>query len=356
MRRVGGDRVGVRLIDAHAKVARPCAASRGRLATAAAALVGAAALVLALACEARPAAGPPPKVFAFVSRLDGAELTRLERVGLRIDVVAPNWYALDPASGLLRAPIRGDADALLQTALKHGVRVWPTVNALTGGSDAWTPAGARGRIVASLRAAALGPGATGVTLDMEELRPHQRAAFSALIEEAAAGLHQVDRKLAVYVPRPGPGEGASYDWRTIARHADLLLASGYNEHWAGSRPGPITTPKGFDAVTERALKLAGKRKAVPTLGAFGYRWPRGGRGTLISTNDAQRLRGSRTHTRRDGAERFRAEGDTVVYETAAGLRARARAARAAGAHWIGLFSLGREPARFWDGFETARGK
>jgi len=55
-------------------------------------------------------------------------------------------------------------------------------------------------------------------------------------------------------------------------------------------------------------------------------------------------------------ERFRVGEDTVVYETAAGLRARVRAARAAGARWIGLFSLGREPARFWDGFETARGK
>lgn len=361
MRRAGRHRVGVRLSDQRtvgfAARTRARAIARRRRATAAfviLALVAAAALVLAR--EARPAPGPPPKVFAFVSRLEGAELERLERVGARIDVVAPNWYSLDPASGLLRAPIRGDADALLQTALEHGVRMWPTVNALTGGSEAWTSPAARGRIVASLRAAALGPGASGVTLDMEELRPHQRAAFSALIEEAAAGLHQVDRKLAVYVPRPGPGEGASYDWRAIARHADLLLASGYNEHWAGGRPGPISTSKGFDAVTERALKLAGKRKAVPTLGAFGYRWPRSGRGSLISTTDAERLRGQRSHTRRDGAERFRAGGDTVVYETAAGLRARARAARAAGARWIGLFSLGREPARFWHDFETSRGK
>lgn len=321
-------------------------------ASVAAALLTAA--ILVGACDAAAKPGPPPKVFAFVSRLDGAELTRLERVGARIDVVAPNWYSLDPGSGLLKAPIRGDADALLQTARRHRVSVWPTVNALTGGSAAWTPAEARARIVASLRAAALGPGAAGVTLDMEELRPAQREAFSALIAEAAASLHEVDRKLAVYVPRPGPGEGASYDWRAIARHADLLLASGYNEHWAGGRPGPVTTAKGFERVTERALTLAGARKAVPTLGAFGYRWPRSGRGQLISSTDALALRGKRRHTRADGAERFRVGTDTVVYETAAGLRARVRAARAAGARWIGLFSLGREPAHFWEGLPTSR--
>jgi hypothetical protein len=57
---------------------------------------------------------------------------------------------------------------------------------------------------------------------------------------------------------------------------------------------------------------------------------------------------------RDGSARFRLGADTVVYETAAGLRAGASAARAAGARWIGLFSLGREPARFWRGLVTAR--
>jgi spore germination protein YaaH len=337
VRGTGRDRVGVRLTWPKLSLAGV--------------IVGVAAVV---ACEATAKPGPPPRVFAFVSRLDGAELERLERVGARIDVVAPNWYSLDPASGELRAPLRAAADPLLQTASAHGVRVWPTVNALTGGRASWTSPPARARIVASLRAAALGPGATGVTLDMEELRPRQREAFSALIAEAAAALHAADRKLAVYVPRPGPGEGASYDWRAIARHADLLLASGYNEHWAGGRPGPVTTPKGFRTVTERALDQAGRRKAVPTLGAFGYRWPARGRGRLISSSDAQARRGARARTRANGAERFRVGGDTVVYETAAGLRARVRAARAAGAEWIGLFTLGREPLRFWDGLETAR--
>ncbi len=305
-----------------------------------------AAVALATGPEQQRKPGPPPKVFAFVSRVEGAEIARLKEVGLRIDVIAPNWYTLDVRSGNLATPLRTNADPLLVTALERGVRVWPTVNALTGGARRWERRAVRTRIAASLRAAALTPGVSGVTLDMEELRPGQRRRFSALVREAAAGLHAVDRKLAVYVPRPGPVAGAAYDWRALARHADLLLASGYNEHWAGGTPGPITTARGFDDIVERALDAGGRRKAVPVLGAFGYRWPAGGQGQLISTSDAEELpRGGRV----------RAEADTVVYNTGAGLRARARAARAAGARWIGLFSLGREPARFWRGLQTARG-
>lgn len=279
----------------------------------------------------RPA--PPPRVFAFVSSHGGAELERLARVGARIDVVAPNWYGLDAASGTLREP--WDRRPLLRIAREHGIAVWPAVNSLTGGSRAWESRAARRRIVRALVRVAREH--DGVTLDMEELRPHQRDEFTALVRAVANRV----RRLAVYVPR----SGAAYDWRAIARHAELLLVSGYNEHWSGSRPGPITTSRGFAHVVDRGLALAGA-KAVPLAGAFGYRWPQG---KLISTVDAARMRhetGARPR-RSDGAERFRADGDTVIYETAAGLRMRVTAARRAGARWVGLFSLGREPASFW---------
>lgn len=301
-----------------------------------------------------PPSGPPPKVFAFVSGLGGGELRRLNTVGARIDVIAPNWYALRAGSGRLRGPSR--PGPLRDAAQRLGIAVWPTVNARTHGAGTWTSARARERIVAALLEVARAPGAAGVTLDMEELRADQRPAFTALVAEAATALHQAGRALAVYVPRPGPGSRAAYDWGPIAHVSDLLLCAGYNEHWSGSGPGPITTSAGFATVLEAALTHAGAAKAVPVLGAFGYRWSRRGSGRLISTEHARHLRRRRhaAPTRSDGAEHYRLGGDTVVFETVAGLRARAAAARAAGARWIGLFSLGREPIEFWTALATAR--
>ena len=345
MRVAGGRRRGLRLI---LRAVRRTAA----LALVLSAAAAAAALASVVGGPERRPPGPPPRVFAFVSNHGGAEVERLRQVGGKVDVIAPNWFGLDPATGALRGP--GKPGPLLAVAQAHGIAVWPTVNALTGGSRAWEAPRARARIADALLAASTFTGASGVTLDMEELRPAQRRSFSALVREAAARLHAADRKLAVYVPRPGPREGASYDWAAIAAHTDLLLASGYNEHWARSAPGPTSTTAGFTGIVDRALDHAGTAKAVPVLGAFGYRWPARGAGELISSADARRLRRGKAARHTDGAARFRDGADTIVYETTTGLRRRAAAARAAGAHWIGLFSLGREPARFWDGLETAR--
>jgi spore germination protein len=294
-------------------------------------------LAAALAAAALVTA-PPPHVFAFVSHQDGRELRRLARVGARVDVVAPNWYALDAASGRLAGP--HDRDPLLRIARRRGVRVWPVVNVRTGGA-AWNGDG----VVRALVSVARTRGVAGVTLDMEELRPDQRAAFTALVRRAARRVHRNGRQLAVYVPRTG----AAYNWRALARTADLVLASGYNEHWGGGPPGPITTSRGFAAVARRSARAG----AVPLIGAFGYRWPEG---ELIATVDAERLRRrlGKEGVHADGSVRFRAGDDTIVYESAAGMRARVDAARAAGARWVGLFSLGREPARFWRGLKTAR--
>lgn len=329
------------------------------------ALLAAGAVVLAALAVARAALpdhssgrplGVAPRVFVFVSSVGGRELGRLERFGARIDVAAPNWYTLDAASGRIAAPDPRSVARLLTVTRARGVQVWPVVNVRTGGSRAWEPAAAQARIARSLEVAALGEGAAGVTLDMEELTAPERGAFSALVGAAAQRLHAAGRQLAVYVPRPGPGGAAAYDWAALAARADLVLTAGYNEHWSGGAPGPITTTAGFAAVVDRGRQLVGTAKAVPLLGAFGYRWAAPGRGALLSTIDADRLRrrsGARSYSA-DGATGFRVGGDTVSYETTTGLRGRAALARAHGARWIGLFSLGREPIAFWRDFVTHR--
>jgi len=287
------------------------------------------------------------KLFAFWSNVPGG-LTRLEEVGARVDVLAPNWYALSPAD----ASITGGRPNPRVTALSRrlGFAVWPVVNATMKGAPLLdTPAG-RARIVGNITALAARYRLQGVTLDMEEMAPRQKAGYSALVAELAAALHRAHRKLAVYAVRRTatdvPDGAAAYDWPALARSADLVLASGYNEHSATSAPGPVTTQAGFAAVAQYAAATS-RTKVAPAMGAFGYGWAGGG-ARMISSADAERRwpvpaePGSADGRRAPGA------AAPTWYESAEDLWARERAAAQAGARWIGLFTLGREPARYWE--------
>lgn len=328
---------------------------KAALATAAAiGLAAVAALgVAAIGSDDEPAK-PPRRVFAFLSRADGRELTRLAQVGRRISVLAPNWYELDVARGTVREP--WDRTPVLRAARRAGVPLWPVVNARTGGSSAIDAPAARRRAARAVVRVASDPAYAGVTLDVEELRAGQRDAYTAFVREVAAGLSARGRRLAVYAPRPTRGGSAlAYDWPALADAADLLLVATYNETGPQGPPGPLDTSAGYAEVLARAADVSTER-AVPIVGAFGYAWRRGGRGRLISTIDAERQRAAcgvrRTVT--DGNAAFRCGASTVHHATVAGLRSRAREAGAAGFRWLALFSLGREPRSFWDGMPRVR--
>lgn len=319
-------------------------------------VIGAAALALGSGGPA-PAPlkpGPPPRVFAFLSAVGGAELAQLRSYGDRISVVAPNWYGLDAGDQTLSGTASLAVDELTRAA---GAQLWPVVNArLEPGDDLGSPA-VRARITAAVAALATEHGYDGMTLDIEQLPIGESAAFTALVQAVGSALHAQGERLAVYVPRQTAGGGdEAYDWPALLHAADLLIASGYDEHSATSAPGPVTTSSGFADVAGYAAGI-NRRRIAPALGAFGYAWPAaGGLGRLISTIDAgalQRRTGARGRTV-DGDSTFSADGQVVYYQGAADLAAEAQTARDYGLRWLALFSLGREPAGFWAHIRTAR--
>jgi spore germination protein YaaH len=322
----------------------------------ASAVCAAALVVVTSGCRQALAAkpGPPPRVFAFLSQTGGTELAHLLRYGSRVSVVAPNWYELRLNNLTLGgAPSQPIVDA----ARRSGVQLWPVVNAQLEPADPIGNPYARVRIANALAVEAAARGYAGLTLDIEQLSAGQTRAFTALVCRVAARLHAQHEHLAVYVPRrTQDGGDHSYDWRTLMRCADLLIAAGYDEHSATGRPGAVTTAAGFRQMLDYAAGVSQWRVA-PAIGAFGYSWPEtGGPGELLSTVAAEQIRLT-AHARlrgQGGDAYFSAGGRVVHYQTASALIARARDARDVGMRWLALFSLGREPDSFWSHIKTAR--
>ena len=296
---------------------------------------------------AAAAGGRAPKLFAFWSNVPGG-LRRLEEVGSRVDVLAPNWYTLAPAD----ATIRGGRPNARVTKLSRslGFAVWPVVNATMRGSALIdTPAG-RTQIVQRIGALATRYRLAGVTLDMEEILPRQKASYSTLVAQLAAALHAKHRRLAIYAVRRTVTDvddgAAAYDWPALAGAADLVLASGYNEHSATTTPGPVATQAGFAALASYAAATS-RARVAPTMGAFGYQWT-GGAARMISSADAERRWPVAAEVGSADGRSAVAGAAQTFFASAEDLWAQEQAARRAGAQWIGLFSLGREPERYWE--------
>ena len=313
-------------------------------------LLGACAATLLIAAG-DAAAAAPAKTFAFLSRTGGVERQRLAEFGHCVDVLAPNWYAADPVTGAIpdRPP---DADVVRMTRGAGG-ELWPVVNAqFGGGGRALERARVRRRVAHRIAGLARRHSYAGMTIDFEGMAPGLRAPFADLVRRADALLSRERRRLAVYVPRrtaSAPNRSAAaYAWRRLAGTADLVLASGYNEHYSGSEPGPITTSTGFAAMLSYASGIS-RTRIAPTIGAFGYRWPHtGGRGQLISATEAESDPfAAVTGVEHDGEVNYSTPEGVVWSETASGLTGRAQMAADAGFRWLGLFSLGREPRAFW---------
>ena len=164
----------------------------------------------------------------------------------------------------------------------------------------------------------------GLTLDIEGLDESVRDPYSDLVRRLDSRLARAGRGLAVYVPRrtsaPPGATAAPYDWAALSDAADLVLASGYNEHYSGGGAGPITTSAGFASVLDYAAGISTSRIA-PTIGAFGYRWPFGGApGELVSTREIEASPPSFIGTYADGEVAYLTVGAVSWVETTEGMR------------------------------------
>jgi cellulose synthase/poly-beta-1,6-N-acetylglucosamine synthase-like glycosyltransferase/spore germination protein YaaH/peptidoglycan/xylan/chitin deacetylase (PgdA/CDA1 family) len=109
----------------------------------------------------------------------------------------------------------------------------------------------------------------GVVLDFEEVPEKSQDDFRTFIAELAAQLHTQTLKLMVALP----AADWSYDYKTIAQHADAIILMNYDQHWVTSEPGPIAAQDWYLHNLKTILTLVPAEKIVMGIASYAYDWP-----------------------------------------------------------------------------------
>ncbi len=344
-------------------------------------LLAAAALLLATATAAPATAAPPeppggdqevaPAPRTVSAWLPYWDAEAAYRTALRhrdqLHTVSPFWYEAKDDGRV--APHMGAGERRLIDGLhKAGIKVVPTVHErMKPGRLAalFSDPKSRTRHVEALMKTVRSRAYDGLDIDYETHAPSPddtyeqvRGDYAEFITELCGRLHAERKQCVTTVSPQARGNGRIWDYRRLGAVSDRLRIMAYNLHWAGGKPGPISSPDWYEDILERATRLVPKRKIEMALPAFGWDWASDGKRararsvTSVSGEELRRKMGARYQfdpvsktphfTYMEGKQRRE-----VWYQDARGTAAHLPVLRKFGVHNTSLWALNYEDPAVW---------
>jgi spore germination protein YaaH len=193
----------------------------------------------------------------------------------------------------------------------------------------------------------------GLNIDFENIPPRSGEAFLSFLRELRAGLPDKVFSVALYA-RTRPIANDVYDYEKIRPYVDRIFVMAYDEHWGGSRPGPISSITWCRRVAEHSLRVIGPEKLVMGIPFYGRAWVDHNHHRAHTYPNIQRLIDTHNVTeirRENGTPTFRYNPTisvTVFYEDEYSISARFEMYKAMGVNAIGFWRIGQETPRVWD--------
>lgn len=291
-----------------------------------------------------------------------------------IDLVVYFGLHLD-GSGNLALTTGGDSAGLEAAAARGGKTLLAAVHNVYGSGfdrDAihtlLADPAARARAVENIHRLVRGR-YRGVNLDLENLYPSDREAYTAFVRQVAERLRPEGYLVTLAVPAKTAdnrwdGWSGAYDYDALGRIADYLVIMSYDEHWAGGPPGPIASLGWVERVARYAAAHIPPEKILLGVPAYGYDWPASGgaaRG-LTAPGAARKAASVGAPVRWDGAAQVpyftywdvQGTRHTVYFENASSLAAKVDLVTRLRLAGIALWRLGHEDPAAWEGVIRAK--
>jgi spore germination protein YaaH len=302
-----------------------------------------------------------PVVVAYYVDADQESFTTLLTHGHRISwVITTNFILVDPTGRLDGVHDPGIVEVMHHRGSKVQFRVANFVRGDWSRAVAHgvlTQPRARDRAVARILRVLDEYGYDGVSLDLENVSPKDRAALSSFVAEVSAKVHARGKTVTIAVP------GKTQDWRdsnwagafdlaALGRACDAVIVMAYDQHWSTSAPGPVAALPWVEEVARFAAREVGPHKVLLGLAFYGYDWPRRGPGVGVSmreaVNRAARLGAQIRWDPSAHVPYFKTRTRTVYFEDARSIEHKLGLAVRHGLGGIAAWRLGQELPQVWD--------
>jgi spore germination protein YaaH len=189
----------------------------------------------------------------------------------------------------------------------------------------------------------------GLVIDFETLEAGdldaQLTVMRAIADSARA---RGVRTIAVAVPAT---DTIAYPAKALLRVADAIIPMLYDEHWAGSSPGPVASPQWVRGALALRVREAGAARVIAGFPTYGYRWIRGQPTEALGYDEARSVAArARVSLARDAATQSlhaRAANWDLWMADAGTLRALVAIGQELGVNRFALWRLGREDPAIW---------
>jgi hypothetical protein len=190
----------------------------------------------------------------------------------------------------------------------------------------------------------------GINIDLELVPARDGEHFLAFLAELRSRL--AGKTLSAALPARTTSGGV-YDYKRVAEYVDRIFVMAYDEHWSGSKPGPVASMNWCKTVAAYALKAVGAEKLVMGIPFYGRAWADTSTNRALIYDTAEKLReehASPERGRENGIPLFTYEVPvtvTVYYEDAYSIAFRQDMYLNQGVANIGFWSLGQEADDTW---------
>ncbi|GMO26996.1 MAG: hypothetical protein Ta2B_07490 [Termitinemataceae bacterium] len=191
----------------------------------------------------------------------------------------------------------------------------------------------------------------GLNMDFEQVSSRDADNYFSFLTELRAGLGK--KIFSVCVPGRTKA-GGPYDYARMAKVSDRVFVMAYDEHWSGSKPGPVASMRWCKTVAAYGLSSVGPEKLIMGLPFYGRGW--GDRSTsraLIHSTTEKIIKENNIKNieRENGIPKFTYDINvsvTVYYEDTYSLSTRLEMYQNQGVRYVGFWRLGQEPVAIWN--------